>query len=164
MIYVDTSVIVATLDPTDSRRPRARKALEVSDGKVVSELVIAELASVLTRQEEVLNSIKETLGMSKPIALLATILYILKRFNLNYVSIKGHLRNPIGSFYKPLAYAIELAEKIRLRTLDLLHLAYIKVMKEQGLQISTLLTADTDFKDRETNIHKVLDVYVNLIE
>ncbi len=99
MIYVDTSVIVATLDPTDSRRPRARKALEVSDGKVISELVIAELASVLTRQREVLKNIKERLGVSRSIALLATILYVLKRFNLNYVSVKGYLRNPIGLLY-----------------------------------------------------------------
>ncbi len=57
-----------------------------------------------------------------------------------------------------------MAEEIRLRILDLLHLAYIKAMKEQGLQISTLLTANTDFKDRERDIQKVLDIDVDLIE
>ena len=31
MIYVDTSVIVAALDPTDPRREKARKALELHD-------------------------------------------------------------------------------------------------------------------------------------
>lgn len=55
MIHVDTSVIVAALDPADPRREEARKALELYDNKVVSELVIAELASVLAKQYKVLR-------------------------------------------------------------------------------------------------------------
>ncbi len=47
LIYVDTSVIVAALDLTDPGRKKARKTLEANGSKVVSELVIAELASVL---------------------------------------------------------------------------------------------------------------------
>lgn len=45
MIYVDTSVIVAALDPMDPRRDEARKTLETHEDKVVSELVVTELAS-----------------------------------------------------------------------------------------------------------------------
>ncbi len=164
MIYVDTSVIVAALDPIDPRRFKARRALEVSDNKVVSELVITELASVLSRQSEVLSDIKNKLGVNESITLLAAILYVLKRFDLRYVSAREYLKTPIGDFYMPQAYAVKLSEKIKLRTLDLLHLAYIKVMKERGFYVTTLLTADRDFKDHETGIEKEVKINVNLVE
>ncbi len=164
MIYVDTSVIVAALDPEDPRRSGAREILEASGGKVVSELVIAELASVLSRHGDMLTNIRNKLGVDEPTALIAVILYILKRFNLKYVSLRGYSRTPLGHFYRPLSRAIELADRLRLRTLDLLHLAYIKALKEQGTQIHTLLTADTDFKNREKDIWEALKVSINLIE
>ncbi len=50
MSYIDTSVIVAALDPADPRRPKALKELENRDVKLVSELVIAELSSVLSKE------------------------------------------------------------------------------------------------------------------
>lgn len=164
MIYVDTSVIMAALDPTDPRREEARKILELRVEKVVSELVIAELASVLARQHKLLASIRDRLGVSERIALIAVILYIIKRFDLKYTSVEGSLRTTLGRFYKPLAYAIELAERLRLRTLDLLHLAYIKAMKERGIWIYTLLTADTDFKDNEEDIMRVLGITVDIVK
>jgi predicted nucleic acid-binding protein len=55
---VDTSVIVAALDPTDPRREEARKALELHDNKIVSELFVAELASVLARQHKGVDQYK----------------------------------------------------------------------------------------------------------
>ena len=60
-------------------------------------------------------------------------------------------------------YAIELTERLRLKTLDLLHLAYIKAMKEQGLLINTLLTADTDFKNVEKDLQELLRVSIELL-
>ncbi|RUM47897.1 MAG: PIN domain nuclease [Hyperthermus sp.] len=163
MIYVDTSVIVAALDPEDPRRERAREALERHNGKVISELVLAELASVLARQHGVMASIRSRLGVSEHIAFIAVIIYVLKRFDLKYVDVKGFSRTMLGRLYKPLAYSIELAEKLRLKTLDLLHLAYIKAMKEQGIGVHTLLTADIDFKNREEDIAKTLKITVYLI-
>ena len=84
----------------------------------------------------------------------------MKRFDLKCTSVEGSSRTPLGRFYKPLACTIELAEKLRLRTLDLLHLTYVKVMKERGTWIHTLLTADADFKNSEENIKKTLGVTV----
>jgi len=62
-----------------------------------------------------------------------------------------------------MAYAIEPTEKLRLKTLDLLHLAYIKAIREQGLWIHALLTADTDFKDIEKDLQESLGVTINLL-
>lgn len=164
MIYVDTSVIVAALDPTDPRREEARKALELHDNKIVSELFIAELASVLARQHKVLISIKDKLGLDDHMmASMTIILYILKRFNLKYIGVRGFSRTLFGKLYNPMRYAIELTERLRLKTLDLLHLAYIKAMKEQGLLINTLLTADTDFKNVEKDLQELLEVSIELL-
>jgi predicted nucleic acid-binding protein len=160
---VDTSVIVAALDPTDPRREKARKALELHDNKTVSELVIAELASVLARQHRVLISIRDKLGVDDHIASIAIILYILKRFNLIYTGVRGFSRTLFGKLYDPMAYAIELTEKLRLKTLYLLHLAYIKAIREQGLWIHTLLTADADFKDVEKDLQEFLGVTIDLL-
>jgi predicted nucleic acid-binding protein len=163
LIYVDTSVIVAALDPTDPRREKARKALELHDNKVVSELVIAELASMLARQRRVLVSIRDKLGVDDHMASIAIILYILKRFNLKYTSVRGFSTTLFGKIYNPMAYAIEPTEKLRLKTLDLLHLAYIKAIREQGLWIHALLTADTDFKDIEKDLQESLGVTIDLL-
>jgi len=62
-----------------------------------------------------------------------------------------------------MAYAIEPTEKLRLKTLDLLHLAYIKAIREQGLWIHALLTADTDFKDIEKDLQESLGVTIDLL-
>lgn len=164
MIYIDTSVVIAALDPADPRREEARKTLELHVDKVVSELVVTELASVLAKQHKILASIRDRLGVSEHVALIAVILYIMKRFNLKYISVEGSLRTPFGQFYKPLAYAVELSERLRLRILDLLHLAYIKAMKEQGIWINALLTADTDFKNNEEDIKKVLGITIDLLK
>ncbi len=65
MSYIDTSVIVAALDPLDPRQNSARETLEKEEYKIVSELVIAELASVLSRREELVSSIADQLGLSR---------------------------------------------------------------------------------------------------
>lgn len=163
MIYVDTSVIIAALDVKDPKREEAKKILEIHDDKAVSELVLIELASVLARQHKMLASIRNKLNLDEHVAFMAVILYIMKRFKLKYTIVGGFLRTPLGSFYKPLGYGIELAEMLKLRTLDLLHLAYIKSMKEQGILISTILTADKEFKDNEEDIKKIVGISVDLI-
>jgi hypothetical protein len=43
-----------------------------------------------------------------------------------------HLQTPFGRLCNPLVCATELAEELRLKTLDLLYLAYVKAMRERG--------------------------------
>jgi len=157
-------VIIAALDPTDPRRDKAREILEVRNNKVISELVVAELGNVLHRHYETLVSVRDRLGVDKYVATKAVILYIMKRFNLRYINVRGFTRTVFGRIYIPFALTIELAGKIRLKTLDLLHIAYVKAMKEQGLSIHTLLTADTDFKNVEKDLKELLGVQVELVD
>ena len=73
--------------------------------------------------------------MAAPVVLL----YVLKRFGLWYRRIDGRGNiYPLGDFYLPLAIAIELSSKVRLKTLGLLHLAYIAALKEQGKRSTSL--------------------------
>ena len=165
MSYVDTSVIVAALDPTDPRSQRAKAVLEEKGRKVVSELVVAELASVLSRRSGLLSELAGRLGLSRELTEVAVILYLLRRFNLEYRALGTRTKVTVfGRMYAPMAVAMELSSRLRLKTLDLLHAAYLKLLKEAGEPIHTLVTADKDFKEAEEGLRDAVDVNVRLIE
>jgi len=63
MSYIDTSVIVASLDPLDPRRELALGVLEKLRDKRVSELVLAELASIVSRRGNVLHKTLRRIGL-----------------------------------------------------------------------------------------------------
>ena len=156
MSYVDTSVIVAALDQLDPRHQQARALLEKDEYKVISELVIAELASVLSRRHEVLSIITKELGLSPKEAVVAALIYVLKRFGLRYKSIEGYARFPsIGRMHRAVLTATTLAPILGLRTLDLLHVAYAKTLKEDGEPLSRIITADRGFEKARDNLAKL---------
>lgn len=160
MSYIDTSAIVAALDPSDPRMSEARRLLDRAEARIVSDLVVAELASVISRRTGALDRVARVLGKPEPVAVAVAVLYILKRFKLKQVSVKGRIRLPYGEYYKPLAYTVTLAGKLKLKTLDLLHLSYIKAMKQQGVKVNTLLTADEDFARSKREIQDIIGVKV----
>ncbi len=146
MSYLDTSVIVAALDPEDPRRDSARKILEKEENKIVSELVLAELSSIFARRMEIVSSLADKIELSGEEAIIALLIYILRRFNIKYRTVGGISKYPLlGEIYKPTATAIELSTRARLRTLDLLHLAYAKLLKDEGEHVSRIITMDNDF-------------------
>lgn len=163
MFYVDTSAIVTALDPTDSRRNDALKFLQTGRDKIVSELVLAELASILTRRRGTLRGLAHRIGKTEDLALLATLLYLLKRFDLKYYEVEGSTILPLGRFTVPLGHAIRLALNMRLKTLDLLHLSYIKALKERDIPVQALATTDEDFKKMEGRIREGLGVEIYMI-
>ena len=161
MKYIDTSVILAALDPLDPKQKPAREILERNEDKVISELVILELASVLTRRE-ILKKLKRKLGLREELILPTVLLYLMKRFKLCYGKANGHLKIPeLGELYTPIATAISISQKLRLKTLDLLHVAYAKVLKIRGESIDTLITADEDLANK---VIKELDIRVEVLK
>jgi len=165
MSYIDTSVIVAALDPSDPRSRSARRVLEEEGYKVVSELVLAELASVLSRREDLVSSLARRLRLSKELTILAILLYLLRRFNLKYRAVKSRARAlPFGRTGAPAAVAIELSAVLRLKTLDLLHAAYLKLLKDQGEPIFMLRTADTDFEGVKEQLKSAVGVDVSIVK
>ncbi|RLG88021.1 MAG: PIN domain nuclease [Thermoprotei archaeon] len=165
MRYIDTSVIIAALDSLDPRQRIAREVLESEEPKVISELVLMELASVISRRDEVLSSIANMLGLSKELSIAALLLYILKRFKLQYKSINGYVKIPLlNKVHKLAINTIQLSPILKLKTLDLLHIAYIKLMKEKGVAVRTLITVDEDFKKREEVVKRTIDIDIQLIK
>ncbi|MGB9717713.1 MAG: type II toxin-antitoxin system VapC family toxin [Thermoproteota archaeon] len=164
MSYIDTSVIVAALDQLDSRQKIAQKTLEKKENKKVSELVLAELASILVRRESMLQEFSIKIKIREELVVPVIILYIMRRFKLSYRRVSGYKRIfLIGDIYSPLATAIDISSKFKLKTLDLLHLAYIKAVIEQGEEINELITVDEDFERRKQSIDRELNVKVKTL-
>jgi len=162
--YIDTSVIVAVLDPSDPRWKRARSILEGEGERVVSELVIAELASVLSRRSDMLSSIADVAGLGVDEAVVAVILYLVKRFGLKYRRAGGFERFPLlGAAYKPMANAVKLASRLKLRTLDLLHVAYAEHLRELGEPIREIVTADYGFKRAEKVLREEMKLELRIL-
>jgi predicted nucleic acid-binding protein len=164
MSYVDTSIIVAALDKLDPRQKLAQEVLEKEENKKISELVLAELASILSRKESMLLEISRKIKVREELIVPAAILYIMKRFKLSYKSINGYKRiSIVGNLYSPFATAVDISPKFRLKTLDLLHLAYAKTLIEQGEEINELITVDNDFEREREAIKQELNVKVKAL-
>lgn len=74
---------------------------------------------------------------------------------MKYKGVDDHGRVlPLGDFYSSFARAIELSSKFKLKALDLLHLAYIKVLIDQGEEVYELITVDEDFEREKENIKR----------
>jgi predicted nucleic acid-binding protein len=161
MSYVDTSIIVAALDKLDPRQRLAQEILEMEGDKRVSELVLAELASTLSKREGMLLELSEKVKVRKELTIPAVLLYILRRFKLSYRRVNGYKRVfMIDNLYSPFATAIDISSKFKLKTLDLLHLAYLKTLKEQGEEINEIITADYDFEREKEAIMRELNISV----
>lgn len=76
MSYIDTSVIVAALDTEDPRHRDAWKVLSRGEDKIVSEMVLAELASVIARHREIFSILRDKLELSREEAIIAILLSI----------------------------------------------------------------------------------------
>jgi len=164
MSYVDTSLIIAALDQLDSRQKLAQKTLESIENKKVSELVLVELANVLTKKEKMLLEISRKIKIRKELMIPTVILYIMKRFKLSYKKVEGsEIISAIGNLYLPFATAINISSKFKLKTLDLLHLAYIKTLIEQGEEINEIVTVDEDFEKEKELIDQELGIKVKTL-
>ncbi len=164
MSYVDTSVVVAALDPLDPRIKKAREFLEKEGNKIISEIALVELASVLARREEIISGIAKELGLDKREAIITLLIYIIKRFNLKYRSMDSETLFPLlGRMYKPMAEAVELSTQIKLRTLDLLHITYAKLIRDSGEFLQEFVTADTGFKKISGKLEEKIGLKLNMI-
>ena len=106
MMYIDTNVIIAFIDDLDPNHSKAVDLLRSSkEDKVASKLTLIELASVYSRA-----------NLEDPLALA---IYSVKYAGIRVVDI---------NFNEVLIHAFKLAKLLRLRTLDLLHIATCKIM------------------------------------
>lgn len=148
MSYVDTSVIVAAIDAADPRREGALRFLQDREAKIVSDLAVVELSSVLSRRRELLEALAPALGLrSIDETVDAIVLYLIRRFGLRYHSLSRAARLLlIGGAWAVAALAYRLSARVGLRTLDLLHVSYAILLKRAGAGVERLVTLDKEFE------------------
>ncbi len=159
MKYIDTSLIVSALDPEDPSSTTSLKYLK-ENGKVVSELVIGELNSVMFRNRNFINLLDKFSG-DRITSSYAVIIYILQKFDLMYFPIEfSMIKTPVGRYSRIVAYAFELAEKIPMKTLDLLHLSYAHAMGVSSKSAIEFVTRDREFKTYQDQISEAAGIKI----
>lgn len=163
MKYIDTSIIVSALDPTDTSSIRSIEVLQRGE-KIVSELVITELSSVLSRNKNYVTLMDELSG-DRASSSYALILYILQKFDLLFLPVQQtQVEMPIGSYGSIMSFAVELSKDIPMRTLDLLHLSYAHAMMESTKAGIELITRDREFEIYKSEIYRAAGIKVMYLE
>jgi predicted nucleic acid-binding protein len=132
-VYLDTNIVIANIDEKDPNHNSVVKLLgSISDRKFVSRLTLVELASVYARA-----------GLENPVALA---MYSVEKAGAGIAGV---------DFNEVLEKAVLHAERLRLRTLDLLHVVVSSI-----LGCKALFTLDTDIISKSEEIKKELDITV----
>ena len=160
MKYIDTSVIVSALDPLDQEHALAKRVIHDRGDKVVSELTLVEMASVIRWRQYSLDK-KAIPDSPNIIDLYGRVLYILQEMDLRVLFPKESIIwSPFGNMTSPYFRALELSSDIPMRTLDLLHLGYASEIGS-SLSISLdFLTRDNEFAKYSEKIREILGIRV----
>lgn len=150
MNYVDTSLVVAALDTSEPSRSRdATAMLERGGEKVVSELFLVELASAISRKSELIAAARLE-DSQPPTILLAYLVYLMSKYDLRLLGSSGEqVTTPFGRVSAEAGSCLGIAADLKLRSLDLLHLAHMLSLKERGYSVEALLTSDAEFLKAE---------------
>jgi len=141
VVYVDTNVIIARYKPNDPLYKVADKFFQKNYDFVVSPVTLVELYSVLARIKPFLRFSKglESVNLD---TLIAFIIYDLK-LKLVARSFMSSFQIFGERFRIPLEYhlAMRFAEKLRLKTLDALHIVYAYILRDS---LDYIVTGDDD--------------------
>jgi predicted nucleic acid-binding protein len=146
MNYIDTSLVVTALDSISEKRSKyASKILGRTREKVVSQLFLLELASAISRKPELIKAV--AMEENNPASiLLAYLVYLLSKYDLKFLPLSGEqVATPFGRVNTEIGSGLALAADLKLRSLDLLHVAQLLLFKDRGYTIESLLTSDADF-------------------
>ncbi|BBD72747.1 hypothetical protein HS1genome_1136 [Sulfodiicoccus acidiphilus] len=113
--YIDTSLAVALVYERDPNHERAVKVYPKDGERVISTLVLAELYSVYSRRMNISDEELEAL--------------------VNYTVIKCGSKLEEVEFDKVVDYAVKISNMVKLKTLDLLHLATSVLMGSEILSL-----------------------------
>ena len=129
MNYIDTNVIISFLNNRDINHEKALKTLNHDSEMVTSPVAILELKSVLCRTT--------TLNTDE----IEAFVDYLHEINIEV---------PMIDMNKVISNAIEIAVNIRMKTLEILHLAAGVVLEVDGF-----ITFDREFLEKEKEIENI---------
>ncbi len=165
MAYVDTNVILAKYFPHDAWHDRASSFLEYTRRrKIVSPLSAVELIAVTSRLEENLQIPRELLLESPKRRIRALVDFFIKDCGLLVESIPAQAKVRIGGrvLGLPIEYptALGLAHALKLKTLDLMHLAYAANIRNWSHDVEFFVTADDDILSKSEIIQQAVQIEV----
>ncbi len=129
MNYIDTNVIISFISKSDVNHSRALRILDNNDGMVTSPVAILELKSVLSRTTD--------LGVDE-----------IEAFADYLAEIK--IEVPEVDINKVLNNASDIATRIRMKTLDILHLSASMILDVNGF-----VTFDHEFLEKKNEIEGI---------
>jgi len=127
--YIDTNVIISFISKSDVNHSRALRILDNNDGMVTSPVAILELKSVLSRTTD--------LGVDE-----------IEAFADYLAEIK--IEVPEVDINKVLNNASDIATRIRMKTLDILHLSASMILDVNGF-----VTFDHEFLEKKNEIEGI---------
>lgn len=140
MNRLDTSIIIILLDGSDHRFPGA-DGIVVNEGTIISDLGLVELTSSLGR-----NNIENPL---------AYVIHIIKKFRMNLLSgVDSSFVPGFGRINTLFYNSLNLTEKLKLRTLDLIHVSYRIYLKDNNYDIVNLFKTDKEFIISKELLHE----------
>ena len=168
MYYVDTSVLVTSLNTTDPYYHSTIDFLGSSlSKKIISPLVLTELISVISRKIKAITfhrTIRKLTGTIPKNKEMFIIMYLLRKFNLSVLPTNSKKTTLFGMMPSIFATAISLASDIKLKTLDLLHISQAYLYKKEGYEIDYLVTLDNDFVKYKEEIHEITGIEIYLLK
>jgi len=164
MSYLDTSVIIAYCIEGDPHHDKAVKVIEKLKEKnklYASALTLVELYSWLSRNIQKYRlppGIEEVMDYEGKLRL--TVTYCLQSLPIQIFSDEVKLTS-IGELklFHKFSEAINLAAKLKLRTLDLLHITYIIQLAEKE-HVKLFVTFDSDILNKKEIIQKYTGIWI----
>jgi len=163
LAYVDTSIIISRYIPKDPVHKVSQEFFSQKDYAVyITSLTLTELYSVFSRMQEQISLPKEV-KIEFPVAVSTLVSFAMKHCNLKLASIPYTVIAEIGdlTIRAPIEQALSysLAARLRLRTLDLLHIALCWVLKMQQ-KIDVFITIDDEVYSKKELIREETGVKV----
>ncbi|MEX0568173.1 MAG: type II toxin-antitoxin system VapC family toxin [Candidatus Njordarchaeota archaeon] len=157
IVYVDTSVVIAKYKPSDSLYQDANRFFEKDYDFVISPITLMELYSVLARIRTFIR-LEQGLENANVDTIIAFIVHDLK-LRLVARSFMTRLQIFGAKIRAPLEYhlAIKFSEKLRLKTLDMLHVAYAYMLRKI---LSYFVTYDDDILKARKSIEQQVGIKI----
>jgi predicted nucleic acid-binding protein len=163
LAYVDTSAIIARYMPKDPMHKISQEFFSKKDNTLyITPLSLTELHSVLSRMTEQISLPKEV-KIDFPVAVSTLVSFAIKHCNLAIAQIPYTVLAKIGELTvrAPIEEAMSyfLAARLKLRSLDLLHIALCWVLKMQQ-SVDLFVTIDDEIASKREVIREETGVIV----
>ncbi len=129
--------------------------LSTKADKVVSEVFLLELCSAFSRREDLISAVINVVKASGAAVVTAYVVYIMSKYGLKLIETPGdRVFTPMGRVSAEVGAATGHAAELKLRSLDLLHLSNLLVLKDRGYPIDSIITSDHEFLKAERFLEK----------